>query len=305
MTKSEHVDNYPKGVLVTCLGAVFLSTAGILVRVVEEASGWQLLFYRGVGFAALLVVVLAVMHRGQMWQAIRAIGWPGVLAGVLLGLGSIAYLFALLLTTVADAMFMISTTPFFAAVLGWLVLGDRIRMVTAIAIGVAMVGVGIMFAGGFEEGRWLGKVVALGAPLTFAGMVVLIRRSKSVDMLPANMIAGLVMAGVSAFFVADFALSTWDLSIAIILGTAQLGFGFICITIGARHIPPAQMGLLLMLETGLNPLWVWIGVNEVPSTQTLIGGAVIISAVLWQTAYNVQLERRERRERRARAAAAA
>ncbi len=300
-----HIDNAPFGMIVTALGAVCLSTAGILVRVVEEADGWQLLFYRGLGFAAMLLLILLVMHRGRIVKPILAIGWPGLLAGVLLGLGSIAYLYALLLTTVADAMFMISTTPFFSAVLGWMVLGDRIRMVTALAIATAMVGVGVMFAGGFEEGRWLGKVVALGAPLTFAGMVVLIRRSKSVDLMPANLIAGLVMAGTAAFFVSDFVLTPLDLSIAIVLGTAQLGLGFICITMGARHIMPAQAGLLLLLEVVLNPLWVWIGVNEVPSTTTLIGGGILFAAVIWQTTYLVRRERRARRARRAAAAATA
>jgi len=116
---------YSYGVTLVLIGGLFLSLSGILLRNLESASGWQVLFYRGLAFSATLFLLLLYKYRSQTLQAFRDIGRPGIWAGTILGLGSICYVFAILTTTVANAVFIIGASPLATAFIGWLILGER------------------------------------------------------------------------------------------------------------------------------------------------------------------------------------
>ena len=283
---------YGYGVALVIVGGFFLSTSGILLRNIESASGWQILFYRGFTFSLTLFLLLLLRYRGATGDAFRAIGKPGLWAAAVLGLGSICYIFAILWTTVANAMFIIGAAPLATAFVGWLVLGERTSTFGLLAMLVSLSGIGLMFADGLLEGRWLGNIAALGVVASFVVFLMIIRGRRGVDMLPATCLSGLVMGGVAAFFVQDFVLSRQDLAIAITMGCLQFGIGFWCFTVATRYIMASEVALFSLTESILGPIWVWVGVGEQPSLLTLTGSAIVLASV---SAYCISGIRAERR----------
>lgn len=270
---------YLRGVVLILLAGVCLSTAGIIVRNIENADGWQILFYRAVCFCATVLTYILWNHGRRTPQAFKAIGWPGVIAALALGCGFTFYLFGLIMTTVANLAFMLSASPFFAAILGWLVLREAIAKVTWVAMCVAMGGMALMFAEGLESGLWVGNLVALGAPFTFAIMLVMYRKAGDKDMTPATFLGGVLTTCIALVMADSLVLSSHDLALSLLMGFVQVGLGFLLITIGARWVPAAQVALLALSETVLAPLWVWIFLGEVPSSLALVGGLIILIAV--------------------------
>jgi len=282
---------YRRGVWMVLCAGICLSTGGLIVRHIETADGWQIVFYRATFFVVTLLIFLAVRYRGRVVQPFKRIGVNGLSVAMFLGLGSICYLFAILLTTVANAVFIISAAPFFTAAAAWLLLGERVRTVTWFFMATALAGIGLMFVDGFVTGRWLGNVLALGVVASFVGMLVVIRQSKAIDMVPATCLGGVVAGIISAFMVDTFWISRHDLILCILLGSAQFGAGFILITMGTRLVPAAEVALLSLTETVLAPIWVWLFVYEVPSVFTLIGGAIVLAAVVGQAVGGMRKQR--------------
>ena len=283
---------YGYGVGLVIVGGLFLSSSGILLRNLEDASGWQVLFYRGIAFSLTLFLLLALRYRGNTIVAFRAVGKSGLWAALVLGLGSICYIFAILLTTVANAVFIIGAAPLATAAVAWLVLGERTSRFGIIAMLVSLGGIGLMFADGLIAGRWVGNLAALGVVASFVVFLLIVRDRRGTDMLPATCLGGLVMAAVAALFVDSFALSPNDLVISILMGCLQFGVGFWCFTVAARYILASEVALFALTESILAPIWVWIGVGEQPSVLTLCGSFVVLVSVV---AYCINGIRNERR----------
>jgi drug/metabolite transporter (DMT)-like permease len=283
---------YGHGVMLVITGGAFLSTSGILLRNIEAAGGWQILFYRGISFSLTLFLLLLFHYRGGTVAAFRAIGKAGLCAALVLGLGSICYIFAILLTTVANAVFIIGASPLATAGVAWLVLREKTSRFGLVAMLVSLAGIGLMFADGLLEGRWAGNIAALGVVASFVTFLLIIRDRRGVDMLPATCLSGLVMAGVAAFFVPSFALSRHDLAIAILMGCLQFGVGFWCFTVATRYIMASEVALFSLTESILGPIWVWIGVGEQPSLLTLGGSAIVLVSVVAYCANGIRNERR-------------
>jgi DME family drug/metabolite transporter len=281
---------YARGVALVALAGVFWSLGGLLIRLIEAASGWQIVLFRAIALALTLTLVIALRHRGRVVAAFRGAGWNGAVAGAALAGGFISFVLALLNTSVANATFMLGASPFLAAVLGRVVLGETIRRTTALAMAAAFAGILIMVGGGLVIGTIRGNLLALGASVGFAIFSVLLRRGRERDMLPCVVIAGaisalialpIVLAGAPSL-AAALALSPRDLALCAAMGAIAVGGGLTVYTIGARHVPVAELTLLSMTELALAPLWVWLAVGEVPSGYTLAGGAVILTAIAAQ-----------------------
>jgi drug/metabolite transporter (DMT)-like permease len=282
---------YPLGVAMVLVAGVCLSFGGLILRHVESADIWLMVFYRSITFSGTLLLFLAVVYRGRLVRPFLAIGPEGVVVALSLGVGAVCYLVAIDLTTVANVVFILGTGPLLTALLGRLVLGERVRPVTWIAMAAALCGIALMVVEGLDSGRLTGNVVALGAAAAFAVMVVAIRRAKSVDMVPASCLGGLVGAAAAATMVGGFGISGHDLGLALLLGSVQLGAGFLLITLGTRWVPAAEVPLLALTEIVLAPIWVWLWVDEVPGRLTLLGGAVVLAAVLGQAIVRLRRER--------------
>lgn len=289
---------YGLGAALVIVGGLFLSTSGILLRNLEAANGWQILFYRGFAFSVTLLLLLLLRYRTGIGAAFHAIGRPGLWAAVVLGLGSICYVFAILWTTVANAVFIIGSAPLATALVGWLVLGERTSRFGIAAMLVSLCGIGLMFADGLLEGRWLGNLAAFGVVASFVVFLMILRGRRGVDMLPATCLSGVVMGGVAALFVDSFVLSERDLAIAIIMGCLQFGVGFWCFTVASRYILASEVALFALSESILAPIWVWVGVGEQPSLLTLAGSSIVLASVGAYCISGIRAERRLLRDAR-------
>jgi drug/metabolite transporter (DMT)-like permease len=270
---------YRRGILQLVASGVFLSTAGIALRLVEQADGWQILFYRSFALSVTILLILVFQKRSRFFDEFRGLGWNDCLLAVFLGTGFVAYVFALLYNTVANALFIFSCAPFLAGFLGWILLGERVATRTWFAIGVAMAGLAVMVGSELAVSRYLGTLLALWIPIAYAASIIAVRRSKRDNMLVALCLAGLVAGCLSAFFVTDYALTPRDLIISLYLGVFQVGVGFTLVVLGSRYVPAAQVGLLALVEPVLAPIWAWMGVGEVPGLATIVGGTIIFLAI--------------------------
>ena len=286
---------YGFGVGLVIFGGAFLSLSGILLRNIESASGWQILFYRGFAFSIMLFLILLLKYRRGTADAFRAIGRPGLWAALGLGLGSVCYIFAILLTTVANAVFIIGASPLATAFVGWLILGEKTSKFGIAAMLISLTGIGLMFADGLIEGRWLGNIAALGVVISFVIFLLLVRGRQRVDMLPATCLGGLVMAAVGGIFADDLIISNHDLMISLLLGLVQFGIGFMCFTIATRYIMASEVALFALTESILGPIWVWVGVGEQPSLLTFIGSGIVLVCVSSYCIVGIRGERRRLR----------
>jgi len=279
---------YRRGILQLVASGFFLSTSGIALRIIEQANSWQILFYRSIALSVTILLILVFQKRSRFFDEFRGLGWNDFLLAVFLGTGFVAYVFALLHNTVANALFIFSCAPFIAGFLGWILLGERVATRTWFAIGVAMVGLAVMVISELTVSHYLGTMLALWIPISYAASIIAVRRSKRDNMLVALCLAGIVAGGLSAIFVTDYALTSRDLIISLYLGVFQVGVGFTLVVLGSRYVPAAQVGLLALVEPILAPVWAWMGVGEVPGTATIVGGTIIFLAIFSDGILNIK-----------------
>ena len=279
---------YRRGILQLVASGFFLSTSGIALRIIEQADGWQILFYRSLALSVTILLILVFQKGSRVFDEFRGLEWNDCLLAVFLGTGFVAYVFALLYNTVANALFIFSCAPFVAGFLGWILLGERVTTQTWFSIGAAMAGLAVMVGSELAVSRYLGTLIALWIPIAYAASIIAVRSSKRENMLAALCLAGLVSGGLSAIFVTDYALTLQDLIISLYLGVFQVGVGFTLVVLGTRYVPAAQVGLLAMVEPVLAPIWVWMGVGEVPGLATIVGGAIIFLAITIDGILNIK-----------------
>lgn len=273
-------DRYRLGVTCILTATFFTSLAGILLRQIETADGWQILFYRSLAFIATMLLFILFRHGRRTPQAFLAIGKPGLVLACVMGAAFMCFVFAVLNTTVANVVFTVSLSPFFVALFAWLALRETISRSTAGAMVLSLVGVSFIFSDGLVAGTMTGNLLALATSLLYSASIVAMRWGKGVDMIPAVCLAGVVSAVVSGVMAPDLVISRFDLGIAITLGVFQLAFQYILVTTGTRYVPAAETALMGRLTLVLAPLWVWIGVGEVPGDLSLIGGAIVFCAIM-------------------------
>jgi DME family drug/metabolite transporter len=277
---------YLRGRLLVMLSGLFFSIGGVLVRLIETASELQIVFYRSIVLVVTMLVFMAVRNRMFMASGFRAAGATGVVGALFLAFTFICFIFSIRHTTVANTLLLMSTACFMAAILSWIVLGERVSRGTWVAMIAATLGVAAMVSGGIAVGGLYGDLWALGAALAYACYTVALRRGKMIDMIPSICLAGVFSALISGVIATavegSLTISGHDLFLCIILGAAQLGCGLIIFTFGSRHLPAAELILLALTEVVLAPIWVWLVVGEVPSRITFIGGGILLVAIAGQ-----------------------
>jgi drug/metabolite transporter (DMT)-like permease len=193
----------------------------------------------------------------------------------------IGFILAMTHTTVANTLIVVSSAPFLSALFGWLWLRERVPARTWIAMTAAMAGIAVMFVGAVSNERWLGAVIALVVPVGFGLNVVLLRRMRaSVDMIPGILLAGIISAAVTLPFALPFEADLHDLGLLALMGAVQLALGCALMVVASRHLSAAEIGLTSILETVFGTLAVWALVGERPSNAALIGGALVIGALV-------------------------
>ena len=277
------------GPLLVFLGAVCLSFGGLIVKSFEGANLWQILFWRQFFFSVIVAIYLLFTYRKNFFKSFYNSGLPGFIGCIILAIGFAAYVFSMYTTTVANTNFIITTETIFLAVFGYFFLKEKINLITFISIILGMSGVLIILGNSLSiqtSEQFLGNIVAFIMPISFAVLVVIIRKYPNVDMVPAQFTAG-VAAGIIGFLVAgQLSISIHDLFLALMAGFFQIGFGFILITVGSQTTPAAVVGVMMLTESVFGPLWAWLFINEVPPIAVIIGGSIIIFSILFQSFFN-------------------
>jgi drug/metabolite transporter (DMT)-like permease len=284
--------DYARSVALVLVAGVLWSIAGLVVRLMNDASEWQILFYRSVFLIVALITYLTARNRGGLMPAFSAAGANAVWAGLFLGLGFASWIFAMTHTTIANALFILASSPLLAALVAKLLLGEAIRRITMACMIVSMLGIALMVGEGVVIGTLAGNLMALGASFAFALFTVTLRKGRAVDMTPAVCWAGIWAMLLAAMMLAitrrGFIISSHDLALCGMLGFVQVGLGLILFIIGSRHIPAGELTLLSMTEVVLGPVWVWIGVGEVPTRLTIVGGLIVLGAISAQALSGVR-----------------
>ena len=275
--------NYRNGVLLVLAAGICWSSMGLGIRHIEVANVWQILFFRSLALTPLLLLVLTMRARGNPFPIIQRTGLPGGVGGISLVFAFSGGILAIQTTSVANAMFLFAAAPFFAAVLGWLLLKEYVRNATWISMMVALVGIVIMVWEGISIGRIIGNLAALISALGFAVFTISLRWRKLEDMLPTVFLAGLfaiIIAG-ALCQIKGYGLDVpkRDIWIALALGVFQVGAGLILYTFGSKAVPSAELALLSMTEVVFGPFWVWLFLGEKASGYTLLGGMILLIAI--------------------------
>ncbi|MBM3585873.1 MAG: DMT family transporter [Alphaproteobacteria bacterium] len=278
------MSDYLRGVALCLAAGVLWSLGGVMVRSIEEADVWQISFWRSGTMALTGLLVVAVRYRAAMIRPFRELGPSGVAAGLFIGLANISFILALTNTTVANTLFILAAQPFMVALLAWLLLRERVARTTWAAMGLATIGVAVMVGGSLVAADMFGTVMAIACAIAFSLFVVAIRARPTADRIPLVAIAG-VFVMVIGFAVSggDVAVPLRDIFLCVAMGSVQVTLGLMLFIAGARYLPGSQVTLLSELEIVLGPLWVFWVYAEIPSLATLVGGVLVLAAVLGQT----------------------
>ena len=273
-------DYYRLALLLVIASSVANSASGLIVRSMDSADGWQIIFYRSCFLAMALGVVFIVQNGWRVQAALRELRPWALLGSLAIASVNTCFILSLTHTTVANTMFSLSAAPMFTALLGWMVLGETVKRGVWIAMSVALLGMGVMLWDGLGAGTLLGNALAVMAAFSFGAFVVILRKGRGVNMLPV-VILGTVLGGVYAAFMSGWALSiSWhDIALLFLWGTLLSGAVHAIFTWSSRHVPGAELTLLILIEFILSPIWVWLVFDERASLATVIGGTLVIASV--------------------------
>ena len=270
------------GPILIFLGACCLSFGGLIVKSFEGATLWQILFWRSIFFSIAIVIFLLITHKRNIFNSFYKSGFPGLIGGLILSLGYCGYVFAMYNTTVANTNFIIQTQTIFLAVFGYIFLKEKISKLTLFSIILAFAGIILMVGNSLSPGQASGNMAAFIMPISFATLILIVRKFPDIDMIPMQFVAGIGAIIIGYLFSTKIIISSHDIFLGFLAGFFQVGLGFIFITIGARSTPSALVGIIMLTEAVLGPLWAWLFANENPPLVVLYGGVIIISAVLLQ-----------------------
>lgn len=291
------------GVGLALTGVLVLSPDALLIRLVDTDRA-TLLFWRMVLQGLTLWAFLALYYRGRLPRIVRAMGRTGIRAALVFGLTAVLFVLSITLTNAANTLFMMATAPLWAALISWLFLGERVAPRTWVAIFSALVGIVIIFRGGIGDGTLIGDLIGLAAAFSLATQLTIARHARATNLVPA--LAGGVLVGgllVGVTFASPLAVQTDDIVWLALLGVFVVPVAFGLLTLAPRYIPSPEVSLIMQLEAILGPIWVWLGVGEVPPVATFIGGAIVLVTLTVHSALGMRAYRR-RPGRRAVSAAA-
>ena len=266
------------GVALLVIGAVAWSTGGFFARLID-ADSWTLLAGRGLFGASGILLLIVWRERGATLQSFGRLGWPGLALVLASAFSMTCFVASLGFTTVAHIYIVYATGPFVAAGLAWLALREAPSMSALVTGAVALVGVVIML-GLSREGGWIGDVLAFGMTLAMAVMMVIGRSHSDLPVLQATCLASLLSGAIGLPFAGHFAAGGSDLLFLALFGLTNSAIGVVFFTYGSQLLPPIETGLLSVLEVPLGPVWVWLAFGETPSAATIVGGLVVLVAVV-------------------------
>lgn len=284
---------HAKGLLITACGVLVISPDGLLTRLITT-DHWTMIFWRALFLSFGMWLVINFVYPNRAWQQYKTIRGPGLLMVGAYSLGTISFIFAITHTSVANTLIILSTTPLFAAIIGRLLLHEKIQPRTMVAIVLVCIGITVMASGSAEqEAGLLGDLAAILGSFFLACGFSFVRRFPGVSAFSAISCSGLLTAVMILPLASPVAVSQADMGYLLIMGLYMLPIGTALMFLGPRYIPAPEVGLLLLLESILGPVWVWLALGEEPGVSTLLGGAIVISTLAINTIWALKYSRLE------------
>ena len=271
-----------------------MSFVGLYMRLLSQADGFQILFFRSLSLCLIVLMVCCLRRKVTPLMFLKSIDKNDFLIGSSLSLAFVCYVFAMLYTTVASTLLILSATPFIAAIIGWLWINERPRSITWIAMAFAMVGIYFMVRSGYQLGNSFGNLLALLSGFWFALTLVMTRHVRKNDILGGTFVGGAICIFIGAIMALIFGtglkVTTQDLLIILGMGAFGIGIGITLVTWGASHVPAAEVSILVLIESVLGPVWPWLFLNEAMTLSEILGGTLVLGSVVVFAIFSVRTE---------------
>ncbi len=272
-------------IIIVLAGALCMSFAALIIRLIEHADGFQILAYRSITQASVVGLFALYLSKQNVGDFLRKTDRIDALIAFFMMIAFGTYVLSLLNTSVASTLLILSIAPVFAALIGWVVNNEPPNLIATISIITAIIGVIIMIEDGFGGGRTIGNFLAVISALAFSMMLVTARRSKKSNVLKGNALGALLSGIVAAPIALGFSdggliIPLQDAGLSLLNGGLTIGLGILLISLAAPHLPAHEVSLLVLLESILSPIWVWLILSEPISRAEVTGGALVLFAVI-------------------------
>jgi len=272
-----------KGYLITMLGVIAISPDGLFTRLIS-ADAITITFWRSLFFGLVSLLFVVIRYRQRIALLYASFSWPEYCVIVSYGTGNLLFMYSITNTSVANTLFMLSTTPIWAALIAWVFLKERVPLRTWFAILMVIIGILVITRGStLGVGNWQGDLAGLFAAGVLASQFSLIRKMRSRDPLPVLAASGIFTALFIAPFVDPGATSNIDLVYLVMMGAMMLPVANALMYMGPKYLPAPEVGLMMLLETILGPIWVWLVVDENPGIYSIAGGAIVLVTLVINT----------------------
>ena len=284
-----------KGILMSFIGVVILSPDSVLIRL-ADADSWTVLFYRGLLMSIGVMMLLLITYRSKTIVEFKKIGRGGLWIGWLHGIMTGTFVFAIMHTSIANTLVIISTGPIWIAIIAWLTLRERASLITWLAMIIVFIGIYIVMSANFGGQNIVGDIFALITAILMGFTFTLVRKYKAVNMVPTMAVGGVIAAIIACIFAPTLVLKPEAIIYVIAMGII-LSISFSLITIAPRYMPAAEVGMIMPLETVLGTLIAWKVINEVPTNNAIIGGIIVVATLFFHAWYSANLANKEQKNK--------
>ena len=268
-----------RGTLLMVSAMVILSPDALLISLVS-VDPWTLVFWRGLLTACTLSVTLVCSHGKGVLREVFRMGPAGILAGIFFGVSTVSFVMSIRMTTAANTLVIVAATPLFAAIFTKLFLSEKVPMRTWIAVIAGFSGIVVIFSGSFSAGSVLGDFLALVTAMIMAANFVIIRSHKKISMIPAVVLSGILTSLFTIFITDPMSVGASDMLLLAALGSVVMPIPLAIFTVAPKLIPAAEVSLIMLLETFLAPLWVWLVIGQRPAGETVLGGGLLVTTLV-------------------------
>jgi drug/metabolite transporter (DMT)-like permease len=280
------MSNHLKGLLIAFFGVLVLTPEGILVKLAYSDS-FTILFWRGLFLTLSILIILLISYRSSALNQIKSIGKEGLLIGCLTGFGGSTFILAIHYTTLAKTLVIISASPIMVALVSFILLGEKPRLLTWIAMLIVFSGIYIVMSGDTSGLNLKGSLFALASVTSGGFAFTLLRKYKDVNMVPAMAINGLFITFVGLVFADSLILSSQAM-VYIVISSVLVAISFSLITIAPRYIPAPEVAIFFPMGTVIGTVLAWLILKEELSSTAVIGGIVVIVTLFIHSIYSAR-----------------
>mgnify|MGYP001432046300 FL=1 len=267
-------------ILILIVGSIGISFGGLIMRNMNDANAWNVIFYRALGFIFSFTVVLIYRYKKYVLKTIKETGLSGIIGGLLLMSANLLFIQSFANTSIANTLFTISSIPFLTALLAFILLKEKVSIKTILMMIISFFGILLMIKDGLDTDGFYGNIMALGCAISFSGFVIVLRKSRNIDMMPASLISAFLLVVVSFFMnTGDIDIPIMDIILCFLWGALLQSFMNAVFIFTTRYLYAYEVTFFMLLESSLGPFWVWLFLDETLSKETLLGGIIVMLGV--------------------------